>query len=84
MGLELVANRATKEPFDPALGLAKKIKARAMENGLICYPMAGTRDGRNGDHVLLAPPFIADDAVFEELTDKLSRTLSETLEFASL
>jgi len=84
LGLELVANRATKEPFDPALGLAKKIKARAMENGLICYPMAGTRDGRNGDHVLLAPPFIADDAVFEELTDKLSRTLSETLEFASL
>ena len=61
LGVELVEDRATKSPFDPKLGLAKKIKAEAFERGLICYPMPGTRDGRTGDHVLLAPPFIMED-----------------------
>lgn len=51
-----------------------------MENGLICHPMSGTRDGRNGDHILLAPPFIADKAEFEELADKLARTLGTNLQ----
>lgn len=69
-GIELVADRDTKTPFDPSLGLAGKIKKAAFANGLICYPMPGTRDGRNGDHILLAPPFIASEA---ELTDAVSR-----------
>ena len=80
IGIELVADRETRQPFDPSLALARKIKAQALENGLICYPMSGTRDGRNGDHVLLAPPFIAGNAEFEELTDKLSRTVLATLQ----
>ena len=53
VGVELVENRETKAPFDPSRGIAGKIKKIAVENGLICYPMAGTRDGRQGDHVLL-------------------------------
>lgn len=55
-GLELVADRATKAPFDPNLRLHECVKAAAMENGLLCYPAGGTIDGRSGDHVLLAPP----------------------------
>lgn len=69
-GIELVADRDTKTPFDPSLGLAGKIKKAAFANGLICYPMPGTRDGKNGDHILLAPPFIASEA---ELADAVSR-----------
>ncbi|WP_197919478.1 aspartate aminotransferase family protein [Thiosulfatihalobacter marinus] len=61
-GIEFVADRETKMPFDPALGLAGKLKKAAFANGLICYPMPGTRDGKHGDHVLLAPPFIATEA----------------------
>ena len=61
-GIEFVADRETKTPFDPALGLAGKLKKAAFANGLICYPMPGTRDGKHGDHVLLAPPFIATEA----------------------
>ncbi len=57
-GVELVENRATKMPFDAGRGLAGRIKKAAVAEGLICYPMPGTRDGRSGDHVLLAPPFI--------------------------
>ena len=51
-GLEIVQDRETKEPFDPANGIAGKIKKAAFEEGLICYPMSGTRDGKFGDHVL--------------------------------
>ncbi|WP_171228658.1 aspartate aminotransferase family protein [Ruegeria sp. HKCCA4008] len=78
-GVELVADRETKTPFDPSLGIAGKIKKAALAEGLICYPMAGTRDGRNGDHILLAPPFIIDDEQIGELVSKLERSFSAVL-----
>ncbi len=78
-GIELVEDRETKAPFDPARGLAAKIKSAAFEAGLICYPMPGTRDGRMGDHILLAPPFIIKDAQIDELTDKLSAAIDATI-----
>src|SRR5438477_8447913 len=59
--IELVADRATRTPFDPALKLNAKIKAAAFARGLACYPMGGTVDGRIGDHVMLAPPFIVSE-----------------------
>lgn len=74
-GIELVADRDTKAPFDPTRGVAAKIKKAAFAEGLICYPMSGTIDGRNGDHILLAPPFIIEDAQLDELTDKLDRAM---------
>ncbi|WP_068110914.1 aspartate aminotransferase family protein [Tropicimonas marinistellae] len=70
-GIELVQDRETKQPFDPKKGVAGKIKKAAFEAGLICYPMSGTIDGRQGDHVLLAPPFIIEDTQLDELVDKL-------------
>jgi adenosylmethionine-8-amino-7-oxononanoate aminotransferase len=79
LGLELVQNRATKAPFDPALGIAGKIKKAAFANGLICYPMSGTRDGKQGDHILLAPPFIIEDAQVSEMIDKLSKAIDTAL-----
>lgn len=70
-GLEIVTDRKTKAPLDASLGTAKKIKAAAFDAGLICYPMSGTIDGKNGDHILLAPPFIMNDNQIGELVDKL-------------
>jgi len=67
VGIELVADRATKAPFDPARKLNARIKRQAMERGLMCYPMGGTIDGVNGDHVLLAPPFIVETADVERI-----------------
>jgi len=78
-GIELVADREAKTPFDPGLGIAGKIKKAAMAEGLICYPMSGTRDGRNGDHILLAPPFIIADQQVEELVEKLARALTSVI-----
>ena len=78
-GIELVADRETKAPFDPERKLAAKIKKAAFANGLICYPMSGTRDGKNGDHVLLAPPFILEDAHIDEIVEKLSGAIETAL-----
>lgn len=78
-GLELVADRETKAPFDPALALHARVKAAAMQAGLICYPMGGTIDGRRGDHVLLAPPFIITPDQIGELTDKLALAIDAAL-----
>ncbi|MEM7176909.1 MAG: aspartate aminotransferase family protein [Pseudomonadota bacterium] len=77
-GVELVEDRETRAPFDPSRKLAAKIKAAAFEAGLICYPMSGTRDGRQGDHVLLAPPFI----LTEEDADLIAGRLSGAIETA--
>lgn len=78
-GLEIVEDRATKRPFAPERGIHRAVKAAAFEAGLICYPMGGTIDGRQGDHVLLAPPFIITEAQIDELTDKLSAALTTVL-----
>ena len=78
-GIEIVEDRETKTPFDPARGIAGRFKKQAFANGLMCYPMAGTIDGQNGDHILLAPPFIIDDAHVAEITEKLAGTLETVL-----
>ncbi len=78
-GIELVANRVTKEPFDPKLGLHVRIKRQAMDRGLICYPGGGTADGVNGDHVLLAPPFIIEDYQINELVSLLGDAIEAAL-----
>lgn len=78
-GIELVADRVSKAPFDPAFGVAGKLKKAAFDEGLICYPMSGTRDGRIGDHVLLAPPFIATEDELNDAFDALARALDTVL-----
>ena len=79
LGLEIVADRNTKTPFDPVNKTAANLKKEAFSNGLICYPMSGTRDGKLGDHVLLAPPFIMNDEQVDEVVTKLSTTFSSVL-----
>ncbi|APX73632.1 Adenosylmethionine-8-amino-7-oxononanoate aminotransferase [Achromobacter insolitus] len=71
MGVELVQDRGSKQTFDPALTLHARIKREAMARGLMVYPMGGTIDGRQGDHVLLAPPFIISDDELDQLTERL-------------
>ncbi len=75
-GLEFVSDRASKTPFDPACRIAASLKEVALQHGLMCYPSAGTMDGRRGDHVLIAPPFIVDETHIAELVDKLDAALA--------
>lgn len=75
-GVELVADKAGKEPLSTALATAKRVKSAAFERGLMCYPMSGTIDGERGDHILLAPPFILEDAQIDELVTKLKGAIN--------
>lgn len=77
--LEFVEDRESKKPFDPSKGLNKKLKAHAFAEGLVCYPSGGTIDGQQGDHVLLAPPYIIEDSQIDELVGKLSSALAKSL-----
>jgi adenosylmethionine-8-amino-7-oxononanoate aminotransferase len=70
-GIELVADRASKAPFDPSRKLNARVKREAMARGLMVYPMGGTADGVRGDHVLLAPPFILDAADVDTIVERL-------------
>jgi adenosylmethionine-8-amino-7-oxononanoate aminotransferase len=79
MAVELVADRASKQPFDPALRLHARIKAEAMQRGLMVYPMGGTIDGNAGDHVLIAPPFIATPAELDEIVRRLAAAIDAAL-----
>ncbi len=79
LGIELVEDRATKRPFDPALRLHARIKLEAMSRGLMTYPMGGTIDGRLGDHVLLAPPFIVGDDDLGIIVDRLAESIDAAI-----
>ena len=78
-GIELVEERATKAPFDPDLKLHARIKREAMARGLMCYPMGGTLDGRQGDHILLAPPYIIQPGQIDELVGKLGEAIDAAI-----
>ena len=79
MAIELVADRATKAPFEPGLKLHARIKQEAMARGLMVYPMGGTIDGQRGDHVLLAPPFIVEPAHLEQIVERLGEALDASI-----
>lgn len=79
VGIELVSDRDSKTPFDPDLKLTDTLRAKTLEAGLICYLVNGTMDGVNGDVVIIAPPYIAGIAEFEEITDKFAASLKLTL-----
>ena len=74
-GVELVADRGTKEAFDPKLKVHARVKREAMARGLMVYPMGGTVDGERGDHVLIAPPFIVDDGAVDVIVERLGEAI---------
>lgn len=77
--VELVQDRCCKRPFDPKRKLHAAVKAQAMEQGLMCYPMGGTIDGQRGDHVLLAPPFIVSESDIDAIVDRLALAIDAAL-----
>lgn len=77
LGIELVKDKASKTPLDVATKAHAAVKSQAMKNGLMCYPMSGTIDGKQGHHILLAPPFIIEPNHIDEIVTKLKTTLTE-------
>ena len=79
LGIELVADRAGKTPFDPSLKLHARIKQAALARGLACYPGGGTVDGVHGDHIVLAPPYIVTPAEVDLIVDRLGDAIEDAL-----
>lgn len=78
-GVELVQDRDTKQTLDPNLRTHAALKKAAFHNGLMIYPMGGTVDGKHGDHVLLAPPFVASDKDLSDIAESLRASLDQVL-----
>jgi hypothetical protein len=76
VGVEFVADREAKACLDPQHKFHARLKKAAFAQGLICYPMGGTVDGKQGDHLLLAPPFIATADHLDEVVEKLGRAVA--------
>jgi adenosylmethionine-8-amino-7-oxononanoate aminotransferase len=76
IGVEIVKDKVNKTPFPTEQKVHAKIKKQAMELGLMVYPMGGTIDGKNGDHVLLAPPYIVNQSHIEEIADKVVKSIN--------
>jgi adenosylmethionine-8-amino-7-oxononanoate aminotransferase len=77
--LEFVTDRATKQVFDPALKLHERVKAEGMARGVAGYPMGGTIDGKQGDHYILAPPYIVTPAEIDMIVDRLGAAVDAAL-----
>ena len=77
VGIELVKDRQTKEPFPAELRLNEKVGSAAFKNGLIVYPGGGSVDGIRGDHILLGPPLVIARQEIDELVEILDRALEQ-------
>jgi adenosylmethionine-8-amino-7-oxononanoate aminotransferase len=79
IGIELVADKISKTALPAAWKTHARVKRQAMANGLMCYPMGGTIDGQQGDHILLAPPLIMSQAEMDQVAERLTQTLQEVM-----
>lgn len=79
IGIEFVSDRQNKVPFDSDLKLHQIIKAQAMREGLLCYAMGGTVDGKLGDHVLIAPAYTLDVSHEDEIVTKISCAINASI-----
>jgi adenosylmethionine-8-amino-7-oxononanoate aminotransferase len=74
--IELVADRATKRPFDVAQRVSWQVGDAALDRGLITYPLQGCIDGVEGDMVKLTPPL----CITAEQVDELASILDDALD----
>ena len=77
--LEFVTDRGTKRVFDPSLKLNERVKQAALARGVATYPMGGTIDGKHGDHVIVAPPYIATAADIDAIVERLGAGVDAAL-----
>ncbi len=75
-GVEFVKDKAAREPFPKEAGISEKICQAALEKNVLTYPSQGTVNGIDGDHILLAPPFIVTSQECQLIADALQFALN--------
>ncbi|MHC0035700.1 aspartate aminotransferase family protein [Pseudoneobacillus sp. C159] len=83
IGIEIVQNRKTKEPFPRQMLVTQKLVQLAGKNGLLIYPAGAGIDGVNGDAIIIAPPLTITKREMQELTRLLKVTMQNFTEFIS-
>jgi adenosylmethionine-8-amino-7-oxononanoate aminotransferase len=78
LGVELVKDSDTKDPFPVSADAGQLLADIAFEQGLIVYPRR-SMNGMSGDHVLIAPPLIISEADVNEILDRFERALEATV-----
>ncbi|ROW09693.1 hypothetical protein VMCG_02210 [Cytospora schulzeri] len=75
--IELVQDKATKTPFPARDSVAMEISELALTDrySMMVYPGAGTADGVNGDHIILAPPYTVTAEEVEHIVQTVSRVI---------
>jgi adenosylmethionine-8-amino-7-oxononanoate aminotransferase len=79
-GIEFVADKKTKEPFDPKKAVKSVVTNACLEQGLVVYPGGGSVDGLRGDHILLAPPISITKEEVDELYSMLEAGIKKACE----
>ena len=75
-GVEFVRNKATKAPFPVEYKFGKRLFEEAFARGLVIFPGSGTIDGVEGDHILMAPPFIITESQVDDLLAILDEAIT--------
>jgi adenosylmethionine-8-amino-7-oxononanoate aminotransferase len=76
-GIELVADKSTKQPFARSLKITERVVASAMARGLVVWSNVGHVDGVSGDLILLAPPFIIEAEQIKAIVGLLAQALDD-------
>ncbi len=76
LAIEFVKDKSTREPFRKEENIAERIRQAALEQNLLTYPTQGCVDGIDGDHILLAPPFI----ISQSESGQIARALNSSLQ----
>ncbi len=76
LGVEFVADRATRAPFEPEADVRGRFARACLAEGVYVYQGGGNVDGRRGDHALLAPPFVIDEDEVETLVAGMAAGLA--------
>ncbi|HEU0243106.1 MAG TPA: hypothetical protein VFQ75_04330, partial [Candidatus Limnocylindrales bacterium] len=79
VGVELVRDRETREPFRRTAKLTEAVVRIARERGLLLYSGTGNANGVDGDTILLGPPFVVTDAELVRIADGLREALDLAL-----
>jgi hypothetical protein len=80
--VEFVRDRVTRQPFARAERFVERVTARAFEHGLLIWPNVGHVDGRDGDLVIVAPPFVIEEAQIDDLASRLERAVEDVVRAA--
>jgi adenosylmethionine-8-amino-7-oxononanoate aminotransferase len=77
MGIEIVKDKKTREPFEPSVMAASRINKLAMEKGCMVFPTTGTVEGVKGDVIMMAPPYIITKEEIDLGLDMVDEAITE-------